>query len=127
MSAAVLDSSAVLAWLHDEAGGGRIEPLLPVAVMSAVNWSETAQKIDQHGAADARVLSRLRALGLHVEPFTAEDAMTAADLWLNTRSSGLSLGDRACLAVAYRLGLPAVTADKAWGGLDLGVDVQLIR
>lgn len=62
------------------------------------------------------------------EAIAAADAVRAAQLWPATRSARLSFGDRACLAVAT--GIPdgvAVTADRAWGTLDLGIDVQLIR
>jgi PIN domain nuclease of toxin-antitoxin system len=125
---AVLDSSAVLAWLRDEPGAEVVHPLLGSAVMSAANWSETWQKLAQHGVAADRATSRLRTLGLRVEPVTEADAVTAARLWTRTRTAGLSLGDRCCLALGARLALPTVTADTAWA--DLGLDeitVQVIR
>ena len=127
MTVSVLDTSAVLAWLHDEPGNDVVEPLLPQAIMSTVNWSETAQKIAQHGADPDRTLGRLQALGVHVEPFTTVDALAAAALWPTTRVGALSLGDRACLALARRLNLPAVTADRAWRKLDVELRIQLIR
>lgn len=123
----VLDSSAILAWLRNEPGADVVHPLLPTAVMCAANWSETCQKLIQHGADAPRAISRLSALGVRVEPLTASDAVTAASLWGSTRTAGLSLGDRCCLALAGRLGLSAVTADTAWTGLDLDVTVQVIR
>lgn len=123
----VLDSSAVLAWLRDEPGAEVVHPLLSAAVMSAANWSETYQKLLQHGVDAHRATSRLRTLGVRVEPLTETDALTAANLWIATRAAGLSLGDRCCLALAARLGLTTVTADTAWAGLDLDIPVQIIR
>jgi ribonuclease VapC len=123
----VLDTSAVLAWLHDEAGANVVHPLLPVGIMSAANWSETWQKLRQHGADAGRVTSRLRTLGVRVEPLTEADAITAASLWTRTRAAGLSLGDRCCLALAARLDLTTVTADTAWAELNIDLPVQIIR
>ncbi len=123
----VLDTSAVLAWLRGEDGAATVDPLLATAIMATPNWSELAQKLLQHGVDARRTLARLQVLGIAVEPFTDTDALAAAELWPHTRSAGLSLGDRACLAVARRLELPATTADRAWKGIELELDVHLIR
>jgi ribonuclease VapC len=69
----------------------------------------------------------LQAYGLTVHAFTLEDADVAADLRLLTRQAGLSFGDRACLALGRRLGLPVLTADRAWATLEVGVHIQLLR
>ena len=127
MSEVVLDTSALLAGLHDEPGADVVLPLLETAVMSAATWSETWQKLDQHGVDAEKIGNRLRALGLRVEPVTEADAVHAARLWSRTRKAGLSLGDRCCLALGARLGLTTITADTAWGDLDVDVDVRLIR
>jgi ribonuclease VapC len=123
----VMDTSAVLAWLRDEPGADLVQPLLPAAIMSAANWSETWQKLHQHGVDADRATRRLRTLGLRVEPLTETDAVTAATLWTCTRMAGLSLGDRCCLALGARLDLPTVTADTAWAELDLNIPVRIIR
>jgi PIN domain nuclease of toxin-antitoxin system len=123
----VLDTSAVLAWLREEPGAEVVHPLLSAAVMSAANWSETWQKLHQHGVDADRVTKRLRILGVRVEPLTEADAVTAAILWSRTRSAGLSLGDRCCLALGTRLDLTTVTANTAWADLDLDIPVQIIR
>lgn len=60
-------------------------------------------------------------------PFDVADAEAAAELWRRTRHRGLSLADRACLALAARLRVPAVTADRAWTDLDVGVEIVSIR
>ncbi|GAA1838554.1 PIN domain-containing protein [Pseudonocardia alni subsp. carboxydivorans] len=124
---AVLDASAVLAWLRAEPGADVVESYLEAAVISAVNLSEVYQKLAQRGVDADRTLRQLRTLGIGIEPVTAADAVTAATLWPATRTAGLSLGDRCCLALATRLAGPAVTADTAWTQLDVGVAVVPIR
>ena len=124
---AVLDASALLAWLFEEPGWEVVDPLLPAAVLSTVNLAEVWQKLDRHGVDADRALRRVRLLGVHTEPFSDEDAVLAARLWSGGRRVGLSLGDRCCLAVAARLGRTALTADRSWGGLGLSVDVRVIR
>lgn len=69
----------------------------------------------------------LEPAGLRVIAFTTEDADTVGDMWPATRAKGLGIADRACLALARRMGVPAVTADRAWAELHLGVEVVLIR
>lgn len=126
----VLDSSAVLAWLRSESGAEVVDPLLAHGIVAAPNWSEVWQKLAQHGADAARVARRLRVLGLRVEPLGISDAESAARMWAATRSAGLSLADRCCLAVAVRLDVPVVTADTAWARVDRdgpGVEIRLIR
>lgn len=123
---AVLDASALVALLRAEPGAEVVESLLDVAVVSAVNWSEVRQKLAQHGG-DPNDADYLLILGVAIEPFTANDAKRTADLFVHTRHAGLSLADRACLALAQRLGAPAVTADRAWAEVDIGVQVDLVR
>ena len=126
---AVLDASALLALLRGEPGAPQVERLLEHAHMSTVNWSEVVQKSIVHGVDTARLERRLTAIGVVLEPFTVVDATVAAELRSVTRVSGLSLADRACLALARRLGLAAITMDGAWGPLATaaGVRVDVIR
>lgn len=124
---AVLDASALLALLHDEAGAEVVEGLVERGAVSAVNWSEVRQRWIARELDVEGLRPDVEALGLTIVPFTADDAERAADFWPATRERGLSLGDRACLALAQRLRVPAVTADRAWLELELGVDVQSIR
>ena len=121
----VLDASALLALLHEEPGAEFVE--LEGAVISAVNWSEVLYKCLSRGVDIKGLRGDLEALGLSIEPFTPQDAELAAELWPQTRSLGLSLGDRACLALGLRSGLTVVTADRSWKNLRLGVKVQVIR
>lgn len=124
---AALDASALLAFLQGEPGGEAVEEVLGSAVISSVNWSEVGQKSLERGKPVRRLRVDLEELGLDIVPFTVEDAEAAAELYQATRSSGLSLGDRACLALARRLGSPALTADRRWADISLGVEVRLIR
>ena len=124
----VLDASAILAFLHREPGSELVEAAVPVSVISSVNWAEVLQKIIARGGREPQeVVEELEYLGLEVIPFTPEDAMGSALLWSSGRKRGLSLADRACLSVAQRLELSALTGDRRWADLGLGIKVQLIR
>ena len=122
-----LDASALLAVLHREPGSGIVLPLVDRSVMSTINWSETVQKTAARGVSTAGLRGDVEAVGLRILPFTVDEAEIAAALWTRTRHLGLSLGDRACLALGRRLGLWVVTADRAWTTLDLGVPILAIR
>ena len=124
----VLDASALLAWLHGEPGSEMVESSLGESVICSVNWAEVLQKIIARGVREpGDVGEDLKYLGLVVIPFSADDAEMAARLWSTGSPAGLSLGDRACLSLAQRLALPALTADRRWATLDIGTDVRLIR
>lgn len=125
--AAVLDASAMIALLWEEPGSEAVEPLLGRAAISAANVSEVLQRYRAVGVDPSGKLGDILALGIDVLPFDREDAEVAASLWESTRSAGLSLADRACLALAIRLEVPAHTADSAWSLVDVGAEVALIR
>ena len=111
---AVLDASALLAFLLDEDGADVVsEALEGETCCSAANWSEVAQRTLAVGYDLYLVRSLLIGYGLRVEPVTAEDAEWAARRW--RRGEGLSLADRLCLALAERLDSDVLTADAAWG------------
>jgi ribonuclease VapC len=123
----VLDASALLAFLFQEAGGGRVERALESSLICSVNWAEVVQKSLARSVNVERARAYLSDVGLEVIPFSEKDAFVAAHIWLESTASGLSLADRSCIALARRLGLPVLTADRAWGQVPLDVDVQLIR
>ena len=123
----VIDASALLALLHSEPGAEVVEEVLEQAAVSTVNWSEVYQRWVAREVDVAGLRADVEALGLEIVPLTVEDAEQAAELWSATRLRGLSLGDRACLALARRLARPALTADRAWLDLGLGVEVRAIR
>lgn len=126
---AVLDASALLALLNGEAGGAAVGQLLAGASMSTVNWSEVVQKALRHGVttSPADLRSDIEALGVELHPFNPSQAEAAAVLWDSSRHVGLSLGDRACLALAMELSATAVTADMMWDGLSLPIAVHVVR
>jgi ribonuclease VapC len=124
---AVLDASALLAWLTQERGAEVVGEYLPRAVISAVNLSEVLYRGQARGLSVAALPARLGHLGLRVEPFTATDALLATEIHARDRGHRLALADRCCLATAIRLDVPAVTADRAWATLDLGVQVLAFR
>ena len=123
----VLDASALLAYLKDEPGSTVVDRVLAEAVMSNVNWAEVVQKSIAAGVTVDGMLDDFQSLGLMVEPFTSEDGEMAGRLWEQTRQAGLFLGDRACLSLGLRLGVPVLTSDRAWAALTLALDVQMIR
>ncbi|AFZ56072.1 type II toxin-antitoxin system VapC family toxin [Anabaena cylindrica FACHB-243] len=124
---AVLDASALLAYLQDEPGGEAVEAVLAESVISSVNWAEVVQKAIAAGVLVDGMRDDLDALGMKIEPFTPEDGLLTGQLWQQTRQYGLSLGDRACLSVGLRLGIPVLTTDRIWANLGLTLDVRVIR
>ena len=127
MRSCVLDASAVLALGHSEDGAQVVAEHLEGAAISTVNWSEVLRRSREKRVAGPHLREALVAAGVAFVPFDESDAETAATLWELTRRMGLSLADRACLALAARLGVPAVTADQAWADLDVGVEIVCIR
>ena len=95
--------------------------------MSTVNLAEVVSKLVERGLESGQVHASVDILGIVMHDFTVADAVAAGGLRATTRSAGLSLGDRACLALAERLGATALTADTAWARSDLPVAVELIR
>ena len=126
-SGAVLDASALLALLDGEPGQEVVAPLLPGAVIGSVNLAEVVGKLAERGMPEAEIREALDGLALEVHPVDETLAYATGVLRPGTREHGLSLGDRACLALAATLGLPAYTADRVWAQLDLDVEVRLIR
>ena len=127
MADVVLDASAVLAVLNGEPGAEAVWEHLPGAQLSAVNAAEVAAKLVDGGLGAERAGQSLDRLGTRVVPFEAADVVPVAQMHSATRAAGLSLGDRACLALARRLGVPALTADRQWRDIQVDVEVRLIR
>jgi ribonuclease VapC len=127
----VLDASAVLAYLQKETGWERVETLLLEhrCYLLTVNLTEVLTRLADWKVPVAEIQSRISGLEMVMVPFDIEHARYAAELRESTRSLGLSLGDRACLALAKLKALPAVTADRPWMLLDakLEISVECIR
>ena len=123
----VLDASALLVYLQREPGYATVQKALTDgAVISTVNVAEVYAKIVQRALPLEDIAANLAALGLSVIPFTEVDARGSAVIYPRTRRLGLSLGDRACLALGARLSLPVLSADRSWKGIS-GVQVDLVR
>lgn len=131
--ASVLDASALMAVLHAEDGASVvIEAIGEGAAVSVVNWAEVLSKLAEAGKDPEVAAAELRRAegsrrALSIEPLTAADCVAVARLRPVTRRQGLSLADRACLALAERLDVPALTADRKWLEADVAAEIQLIR
>lgn len=126
MSDAVLDTSAVLALLLDEPGADKVQATLPGALLSAVNLAEVISKLCERGMPSDQAELAIDSIGVEIVAFDGEQARLSGELRPVTRSLGLSLGDRACLALARLRKLPAMTADVAWANVP-DCQVSLIR
>lgn len=127
MSEAVLDASAVLAILNDEPGAEEVAAVLKSAAVSAVNLSEVVGKLADDGVAEAATRDALDELHLRVVPFDRDQAFAAGSFRPVTRRAGLSLADRACIALAQQLDVPALTTDRRWAELQLPITLRVIR
>ena len=127
MPDAVLDSSAIIAWLHDEPGRALVDDQIHGATVSAVNLAEVVGKLIDKGLSPEAAVATAWELPCEVAPFDRETALAAGALRAETRPYGLSLGDRACLALARREGLPVLTADRAWAQVEVGVEIRMLR
>jgi PIN domain nuclease of toxin-antitoxin system len=127
MTEVVLDASAVLADLRHEPGAEVVRTAIHGAMISAVNLAEVITKLIEYGMSgkDAQALAEEAAY--RVVDATASQAALAGLMYEKTRRTGVSLGDRFCLALAQETGAPAITADRRWKELDLGLEIVLIR
>ena len=128
----VLDGSALLALLRHEDGGERVAKALPRgAAISALNWAEVLARLGDLGGEPIeitpRALPAAAAAAVEVVPFDDAGARETARLRSKTRSLGLSLADRAALALAKSRGVPVLTADRAWRSLRLPIKIEVIR
>lgn len=123
----VLDASALLCLLFGEPGADRVELRLTGALVSAVNYHEVLAKLTDCGVDATEAQSMLAELDIEIVSVDRDQADTGGKLRPETRDVGLSLGDRSCLALALRRQAVAVTADRAWETLNVGVVVELVR
>jgi ribonuclease VapC len=123
----------MLAYLGHEPGGARVAVAIQQgSAMSAANLAEVLSKLVERGDTLDNALRRLRDYGIlgqsvFVFPLDEAQATEIARLRPLTRAAGLSLADRACLALAKSLSLPVLTADRAWSALQLDIAVEVIR
>ena len=128
MNKAVIDSSVLLAVIHQERGSEAITPeFLTRAIISTVNLAEVQSKLVSSGWPANDAWADATGSVQEVIPFTAELARAAGNMIAQTRAIGLSLGDRACLALGLALHAPVYTADRSWKNLKLGIRIHTIR
>lgn len=128
MSPVVLDASAVLALLRQEEGADFVARRLDAAMLSAVNYQEVLKELIRRGISLESAMEIVDELQLEIVGHDVRDAQQAAALYPLTRDTGCSLGDRTCLALARTRNVPALTADRAWGGIAVeGLEILQIR
>lgn len=123
----VLDASALLCLLNDEPGAGRVAEVLTRSLIGATNLAEVVSKLRERGLSLDEVKEALGGLHLDVRPLTPGQAMLIGDLRPATRPLGLSLGDRACLALAIELDAEIYTTDAALTKADVAITATNIR
>lgn len=123
----VLDASAVLALIYDEAGSDTVQDHIADAFVSSVNAAEVMSKLSERETPQDMLDQVWGTLSYLCVNFSGQHALRASQLRAVTRAHRLSLGDRACLATADLLGVAVLTSDRAWGKLDLGIDIKVIR
>lgn len=127
MSEVVLDASALLALVNEEPGGEKGRPFVAASLISAVNFCETVQRLRRGGMPIEAVTATLSPLVSEPVPFDESLAYVTASVHEKTRHAGLSFGDCACLALDLSRKIPAVTAEREWGKVDVGIRVIRIR
>ena len=128
MTVAVLDASALIALIMSEPGAEAVAAVIADAAATTVNLAEVVGYLARNGATQQAIRAMLAALRFEIVPFDGELAYSTGLLLPATRP-GLSLGDRACLALARRRGVKVMTTDGSWSRIAraVGVEVQLIR
>ena len=127
MSEVVVDASAILALLNQETGSEEVSRFIGKAAISTVNLSEVIAKLADAGIPEEDIRQILSNLNLEVIDFNEKQALKAGMLRPNTKSIGLSFGDRACLALGVILNQPVLTTDRLWVSINVGVEVRLLR
>lgn len=127
MNNIILDASAVLAFLDDEPGCDQVDAVLRSAVVGTVNLAEVYTKLEERGIDSTTPVTAIRDAVREVIALTAEQAALIGQLRPLTRHLGLSLGDRACLALGVHLGGTVYTTDREWLKLTLPCTIHCIR
>lgn len=124
----VLDASALLALIQNETGADIVKPLLKRAVMSTINVSEVLTALQRVNVLPKEAIVSISDIIPTIVPFDVEQAQYVAELQPHVQHKGLSLGDRACIALGQKLQVPIYTADRIWGELELdNIAIKLIR
>lgn len=127
MADIVLDASAILALLRNERGSEAVGAIIANGLVSTVNLSEVVAKLVERGTTAADAVDIVESLPFEIADFDTELAMAAGLMWMRGKKVGLSLGDRACLALAEYHRFPVITADRNWRDLDVAIEVRTLR
>jgi PIN domain nuclease of toxin-antitoxin system len=127
MASAVLDASVLLAHLSGAKGSEAVPELASGALLSTVNLAEVIAKLLERNFTANEAGAAIYGYRFDPVPFDRELARRTGVLRPLTKALGLSLGDRACLALAEREGLPVLTTDKSWARLNIGIEIRIIR
>lgn len=127
MTDVVLDSSAIIAFLQREPGAEVVAKVITRSIVSTVNAAEIVAKLIQFGLTANEAVDAMKALPVRKIPFDLNQALTAGAMWNRGKNLGLSLGDRACLALAEAMKLPALTSDRRWIDFNANIEIRLIR
>lgn len=123
----VIDSSVIIALMNEEKGCEKAEEYLEKSIISSVNFEETLVVLNRAGLPIEEGREIIKHWVGEIVPFDEELSYVSASLWEQSKKHGLSLGDRACLALGIAKKLKVITADKIWQKLDLGLEIELLR
>lgn len=129
MNKVVLDTSALLAYLFEEKGAEHVAAILEqgAGVISSVNYAELVSKLVNNKMPMPEILDTIDGLELEFIVQDEKQAQLAGELWTVSKPFGLSLGDRACLALGLVTGLTVLTADRTWKDVPTDIEIRVIR
>jgi len=129
MNKVVLDTSAVLAYLFQESGADKVSFVLETGsgLISSVNYAELVGKLIDHGMPSEIIRETLYDLELDIIEYDENQAFLTGELRTISKTFGLSLVDRAYLALGIIKQLPVLTADRIWSNVPVQTQVQVIR
>ncbi|GAB4241212.1 MAG: PIN domain-containing protein [Stanieria sp.] len=117
----------LIAILRQEPSSEVGEQFLNEALISTVNLAEVTTYLARNSVPPETIKEALAAFPIEVVPFDRDQGLMAGYLYPACKYLGLSLGDRACLALAKSKSLPVLTADKAWLKLKIDISVKSIH
>lgn len=129
MNDAVLDASAILAYLRDETGHAKVALVIEQgnAYVASVNYSEVISSLVDHGMEPDVAVTLIRDMELKVVSVDEPLAVDAGRLRALTGGLGLSLADQVCIALGKVMRLPVLTTDRSWRQVKIGVKINVIR
>ncbi len=123
----VLDSSAVLAVIHNERGADMVAHRMRGALLSTVNLIEVQSKLILNGAAPDLAWLAIASFQFEICPLDADQSRLASGWAKMAKPLGISLGDRVCLALAMQRNATVFTSDRAFGKMTVPIKIELIR